>query len=71
MGDLAFQYVGYGCVFLAALRVADVVTHVLLGVILKAFRLDNYYYFAVDVMSYERKLNGYTTVPGTENDRQD
>jgi hypothetical protein len=68
MSDLAFQYIGYGCVFLAALRVVDVAIHVFLGVILKAFRLDNYYYFAVDVMSYERKLNGYTTVTGTEND---
>jgi len=68
MSDLAFQYIGYGCVFLAALRVADVAVHVFLGVILKAFRLDNYYYFAVDVMSCERKLRGYTSVTGTEND---
>ena len=68
MSDLAFQYIGYGCVFLAALRVADVVTHVLLGVFLKALSLDSYYYFAVDVMSRERSPSGYTIFTGTKND---
>jgi hypothetical protein len=68
MSELAFQYIGYGCVFLAALRVADVFIHVLLGIILRSFKLDGYYHFAVAVMSYERKYTDYTTVTGTRDD---
>lgn len=70
MSDLALQYVGFGCLFLAALRVADVAIHVLLGVVLKAFRLDSYYYFAVDTLSYERKIGGWATSTGTQNDSE-
>ena len=67
MSDLVFQYIGYGCVFLASLRIMDVTIHVVLGVVLKLFRLDTYYYFAVDALSYKRKID-YTSVTGTKDD---
>jgi len=65
MSDLAFQYIGFGCVFLAALRIMDVGVHVLLGIALAQFNLSRYYYLAVDTMDYQRK-DYQVTYTGTD-----
>lgn len=65
MSDLAFQYIGFGCVFLAALRVMDVVVHVVLGYIISRFNLDSYYILAVDTLDRTYQTNLVTST-GTE-----
>lgn len=57
MSELAFQYIGFGCVFLAALRVMDVAIHVFLGYIISQFNLDSYYILAVDMLGHTHKTD--------------
>lgn len=65
MSDLAFQYIGFGCVFLAALRVVDVAVHVFLGYLISRFNLDSYYILAVDMLDHTHKTD-LVTGTGTE-----
>lgn len=65
MSDLAFQYIGFGCVFLAALRVMDVAVHVFLGYLISLFNLDSYYILAVDTLDRTHSTDLVTST-GTE-----
>lgn len=57
MSDLAFHYIGFGCVFLASLRVMDFAVHVLLGYIISQFNLNRYYILAVDTLGHVHKTD--------------
>ena len=57
MSDLAFHYSGFGCVFLASLRVMDFVVHVLLGYIISQFNLNRYYVLAIDTLGQVHKTD--------------
>jgi len=65
MSDLAFQYIGFGCAFLAALRVADMIIHVVLGYAITRLGLDDYYIIAVDMLAHKRRAE-YATFTSTE-----
>lgn len=68
MSDLAFQYIGFGCVFLAALRVMDVAIHVFLGYLISRFNLDSYYILAVDTLDRTYKTDLVTSTGTEQND---
>ena len=68
MSDLAFQYIGFGCVFIAALRAADVIVHVFLGYLISRFNLDSYYILAVDTLDHTYKSDLVTRTGAEQND---
>jgi len=70
MSDLAFQYIGFGCVFLAALRVMDVAIHVFIGYLISRFNLDSYYILAVATLDRTYKTDLVTSTGTEQNDNR-
>ena len=68
MSDLAFQYIGFGCVFIASLRAVDVIAHVFLGYLISRFNLDSYYILAVNTLDHTYKSDLVTHTGTEQND---